>query len=176
MKVLAFGATNSRQSINKQLAKYAASLTGSTQIELIDLNDYEMAIYSIDKENENGIPEKAKNFIRKIADADVVIVSFAEYNGVYTSAFKNVYDWASRVEHKIFQSKPAVFLSTSPGGAGAKSVLNFAVESAKYMGADLKASLSVANFYNVFDEKNSRINDPAINAQLKHAISTLNLF
>ena len=49
-KIIAFGASSSKQSINKQLATYAANQFENTSIEILDLNDYEMPIFSIDKE------------------------------------------------------------------------------------------------------------------------------
>lgn len=61
MNILAFAASSSRKSINKQLVTYAASILKSeiisgAEVEIIDLNDFEMPIYSIDREEENGIP------------------------------------------------------------------------------------------------------------------------
>ena len=52
MKILAFGASNSRHSINKQLVSHAADIikTGiipAADIDLIDLNDFEMPLFSI---------------------------------------------------------------------------------------------------------------------------------
>lgn len=65
MKVIAFGASTSKNSINHTLALYAAnmlkSMNGDVQIEALDLNDYEMPIYSEDRE-ESGIPDQAKAF------------------------------------------------------------------------------------------------------------------
>lgn len=46
MKVLAIGATNSTTSINQQLAAYTAGLVEGAQVEVLDLNDFEMPIYS----------------------------------------------------------------------------------------------------------------------------------
>lgn len=43
-KLLAFGASNSSDSINKQLAKYSSKQFKNVNIELLDLNDYEMPI------------------------------------------------------------------------------------------------------------------------------------
>ena len=40
MKLLAFAASSSKKSINKQLATYAASLVEGANTEVIDLNDY----------------------------------------------------------------------------------------------------------------------------------------
>ena len=67
MKILSFAATNSRQSINKQLVTFATEILAErigadAEVEFIDLNDYEMPIYSIDRENEMGIPAEAHRF------------------------------------------------------------------------------------------------------------------
>ena len=45
MKVLAFAASNSKQSINRQLVRYASSLLQNAQVEFIDINDFEMPLY-----------------------------------------------------------------------------------------------------------------------------------
>ena len=49
MKVLAFAASNSKKSINKQLVTYAAGLIDDAQVETLDLNDYELPLFSEDK-------------------------------------------------------------------------------------------------------------------------------
>jgi NAD(P)H-dependent FMN reductase len=41
MKVIAFAASSSKQSINKQLVTYASGLVENAQVEVLDLNDYE---------------------------------------------------------------------------------------------------------------------------------------
>jgi NAD(P)H-dependent FMN reductase len=40
-----FGASSSKDSINKQLAAYAAGLFENASVEILDLNDYEMPIF-----------------------------------------------------------------------------------------------------------------------------------
>ncbi len=115
MKILAFGASNSKNSINKQLATYAASLVENAEVETLDINDYEMPIFSIDRENEIGQHPLAKDFCQKIAQADALIISYSEHNGTYSAAYKNLFDWASRVVQKVYQEKPMIILATSPG-------------------------------------------------------------
>ncbi len=115
MKLLAFAATNSQQLINRALVTYAASQVNADEVEILDLNDFEMAIYSIDRENTSGIPEQAQLFFDKIGQADAVLISFAEHNGTYTAAYKNIFDWASRINQKFYQQKPVIMLATSPG-------------------------------------------------------------
>ncbi len=57
MKILALAASSSSTSINKQLATYAAGLVTGAEVEVLDINDYEMPIFSEDKEKELGQPE-----------------------------------------------------------------------------------------------------------------------
>jgi NAD(P)H-dependent FMN reductase len=60
---------------------------------VLDLNDYEMPIYSIDRETEDGIPEEAQRFYDELGAVDAILISFAEHNGAYTAAYKNIFDW-----------------------------------------------------------------------------------
>lgn len=175
MKILAFAATNSRQSINKSLANYAAHLV-SDDVELLDLNEFEMPIYSVDREQEIGIPEQAQRFFNKIQQADALVIAFAEHNGSYSAAYKNIFDWASRINMKVYQNKPAVLLATSPGPGGAQSVLASAVNSAPYFALDVKGSLSVPSFFENFDSTTQSIINAELQAQLKQTLAGLNRF
>lgn len=177
MKILAFAATNSSKSINRQLVHYAASQVADqhvgTETELLDINDYELPLFSEDREAKMGQPELAKDFIDKIASSDAIIISFAEHNGSYTAAYKNIFDWASRINPKVFQNKSMIMLATSPGPGGASSVLATATASAPYFDGDVKASLSIPSFYDNFDIEQGRINNDDINKQLLTAINNL---
>lgn len=172
MAILVFGASNSRNSINKALVTYAATLI-KADVEIIDLNDYEMPIYSQDREQEDGIPAQAQQFYEKIGQADGLLISFAEHNGNVTAAYKNLFDWTSRISQKVYQGKPAVLLATSPGGGGAQSALATAKGSAPYFAMDVKAALSVPSFYDNFDVEIGRIKNDDIQAQLESALATL---
>ncbi|KJG10658.1 NADPH-dependent oxidoreductase [Photobacterium kishitanii] len=173
MKLLTFAASSSRQSINKHLATYAASLVAGAEIDLLDINDFEMPLYSIDRETESGIPSLAQDFLDRIAQADAIIISFAEHNGSYTAAYKNLFDWASRIEPKVYQNKPMVLLATSPGPGGANTVLTTAVSSAPYFAGEVKASLSIPSFYDNFDLVTGKVTNAELHQQLQTTISTL---
>lgn len=123
--ILTFGASNSQNSINKALAYWAADQLGLATLK-IDLNDYEMPIFSVDRESESGIPDEAHVFKRQIWSSKGILISFAEHNGAYTTAFKNLYDWTSRIEKNMWENKPMFLLATSPGGRGASTVLDIA--------------------------------------------------
>ena len=173
MKVLAFAASNSSKSINKDLIHYASTLLPSSDVDIIDINDYEMPIYSSDLEEAHGIPEAASRFLGKIAQADALLISYAEHNGNYTVAYKNLFDWASRKNREVYQGKPIIMLSTSPGAGGAKSVLSLAVGSAHYFAGKVMASLSVPEFYKNFDRDKGVLTNLELVARLEEALSPL---
>ena len=173
MKVLAFAATNSIKSINKELISYATTLLNKHEVEIIDINDYQMPIYSIDLEEAHGIPEAAADFVKKIADADVLLISYAEHNGSYTVAYKNLFDWASRKSQKVYQDKSIVMMSTSPGPGGATSVLQSAENSAHFFDGKVLATLSIPSFYENFDSVKCEISNPELNEQLKAVLAKI---
>lgn len=173
MKILAFAATSSTRSINHQLVSYAAGRLADAETEILKLNDYELPLFSEDREAELGQPEAAKAFLEKIANSDAVIIAFAEHNGSYTAAYKNIFDWASRINPKVFQNKPMLLLATSPGPGGAASVLATATASAPFFDGVVKASLSVPSFYDNFDTEQGRITNDEINTQLLTAVKSL---
>jgi len=173
MKLIAFAASNSRKSINKQLVTYASSLIDGAEVEILDLNDYELPLFSEDREAELGHPELAKIFMAKVAASDAVMISFAEHNGSYSAAYKNLFDWVSRISKKVFHDKPLVLLSTSPGARGGASVLAAATGSAPFFGGHVKASLAVPNFYENFDVERGTLKSQELKIKLIEAVSSL---
>ena len=138
---------------------------------MLDINDYELPLFSEDREADLGQPQLAKDFLRKIGESDAVIISFAEHNGSYTVAYKNIFDWASRINPKVFQNKPMLLLATSPGPGGASSVLATATTSAPFFDGEVIASFSLPNFYENFDSDQGQISNDDINAQLMTVIN-----
>lgn len=173
MKILALAASSSSTSINKQLATYAAGLVPNGDVEVLDLNDFEMPIFSEDKEKELGQPEPAQRFFQKLGEADVIVISYAEHNGSYAAAFKNVFDWTSRIDMKVYQGKPVIMLATSPGPGGAATVLAAATGSAPYFAADVKGFLSIPSFYDNFDMEKGELRNEELANQLKAIVTGL---
>lgn len=170
MKIVAFAGSPSKKSINKKLAAYAAGLFENAQVEVLDLNDYEMPLFSVDKEAEIGQHPLAKDFLEKIAAADILVVSLAENNGNYSAAFKNTVDWCSRINPKIFQDKPMLLMATSPGARGGASVLEIAKNNFPRFTADIKAVFSLPSFNDNFDVENGRISNEELNNQLNEIV------
>ncbi|MES2574967.1 MAG: NAD(P)H-dependent oxidoreductase [Bacteroidota bacterium] len=170
MKIIAFAGSPSKKSINKKLATYAASLFENVEVEVLDLNDYEMPLFSVDVEAVIGQHPLAKAFVDKIASADILVVSLAENNGNYSAAFKNLVDWCSRINGKIFQEKAMLLMATSPGARGGASVLEIAKSNFPRFTADIKAVFSLPSFTDNFDVEKGQISNLELDNQLKKIV------
>jgi NAD(P)H-dependent FMN reductase len=170
MKIVAFAGSPSKKSINKKLAAYAAGLFENAIVEVLDLNDYEMPLFSVDKEAVIGHHPLAKAFLEKIATADLLVVSLAENNGNYSAAFKNTVDWCSRINPKIFQEKPMLLMAASPGARGGASVLEIAKNNFPRFNADVKAVFSLPGFNDNFDVERNVISNHELDNQLKEIV------
>ena len=170
--ILTLGASTSHNSINKKLANYASNLINDYQIIGIDLNNFEMPIYSVDRENANGVHAKAAEFKKLISESAGIVISLAEHNGSYTAAFKNIIDWTSRLEGKLWDDKPMLLLSASPGGRGGATVLAAAAGTFPFMGADIVGTLSIPKFQENFSPSVG-LNNDALKAELLDKLEAL---
>jgi len=169
-KILAFAGSNSTHSINKQLATFAAHKTKGV-VTILDLNDYELPVFGVDVERENGIPQAAHDFLAAIKSADGIILSLAEHNGAYSVAFKNILDWMSRIDGKLWSEIPMFLMATSPGKRGGSSVLEIASNRFKFMGGAIVATFSLPSFNETFKE------NQIVDAELAAAFNReLNMF
>lgn len=150
--IIALAGSNSSTSINKQLATYASKLVKGVKVTILNLNDFEMPIYSSDREKKSGFPDEAVAFVEHIKNSDGIVISLAEHNGAYSTAFKNVFDWASRVEAKTFFGKPMLLMASSPGGRGGASVLEMASDRFPRHDANIVGKFSLPSFYDNFSD------------------------
>lgn len=176
-KILVFAGSNSTQSINKQLAIHASevlqdAMETPVEIEILDLNDFEMPIYSPERQAA-GIPQLAHDFFAKIGESDGLIISLAEHNGSYSAAFKNIFDWTSRIDMKVFQEKPMVLMATSPGPNGGGNVHAAAKSGFPFYGGNIVADFQFGPFGTHFDTETKRVTSPEMTAQLKQAVTAL---
>ena len=167
--VIAFAGSNSKNSINKQLAEYTSGLLKNIEVTVLDLNDFELPIYGIDHENEVGIPENAQDFLSLIQSSDGIVLSLAEHNGSYAAVFKNIFDWMSRIDKNVWANKPMFLMSTSPGGRGGASVLESAKNTFPHLGGNIVNSISVPSFYENFKE--GKIVNDEIESEIKKVLT-----
>lgn len=164
-RILAFAGSTSSTSINKQLALYALNQCDGFEQILLDLNALELPLFSVDLEQRDGIHPNATRFQEMIESADGLIISLAEHNGNFAAAFKNLMDWTSRLEGKLWQDKPMLLMATSPGGRGGQSVLEIAQNAFPRQGANLLATFSLPSFHTNFSAENG-IHDAELNERL----------
>jgi len=178
MKLLAFAASNSRHSINKALVRVALGRLAShtdaaADATILDIHDFEMPIYSADRELADGIPWEAREFFSAIGQADAVLVSFAEHNGLVTAAWKNIFDWMSRIDVKVWQGKPLLFLAATPGGRNGAGVLGSQTSSAEYFGGSLVASLGIGRWPDAYNPESRTLTRTEDIQALDHALAQL---
>lgn len=173
MKILAFAGSNSEVSINKKLVTFASEFFNEHDVEILDLNDYEMPIYKHEREVENGVPQLAKDFAEKIDGSDLILMSLAEHNWAYSTAFKNVFDWVSRIKGRThFGDKPIFLMATSTGNGGGKNVVEVFTKRAPVSGAEIITSFTLPKFNDNFEEGKG-ITDEEKLAELKEKIQTV---
>jgi chromate reductase len=165
--IVTIGGSNSKHSINKVLAEYVGGLVKNVGLTKVDLNDFEMPLFSVDVEAEQGFPNGAVALKEVLNNADGFVISLAEHNGAYSTAFKNAFDWLSRIDGKVWQDKPMLLLASSPGARGGQTMLEIALGRFPYMGANIVGNLSFPSFYENFKE------GQVINEDLKLGIEKL---
>ncbi len=169
--VIAIGGSNSEKSINKTLAAYAANKVTDAKVTVLDLNDFALPIYGVDLETKDGIPDEASRLNSLLMATDGLVISLAEHNGSYSTAFKNAFDWLSRIDPKVWKNKPMLLMATSPGGRGGMSVLASAKMTFPHMGGNIIADFSLPLFYDNFSE--TGLKDEKLNADLNSKIKVL---
>lgn len=169
--IIAFAGSNSKNSINKQLAGYAAGLVENASVNILDLNDFELPLYGIDYEIAHGIPDDAQKFLDTIKSSDGIVLSLAEHNGAYATVFKNIFDWMSRIDGKLWSDKPMLLMATSPGARGGATVLEIAKGRFPYMGGNIVSEFSLPSFNDNFSD--GKLVNEVLNNQLKEAVSVL---
>lgn len=175
-KILTLAASTSSTSINAKLVAFASlQLSELSTIEVISLNlkDYDMPLFCEDRKKESGVPAPAQKFKKLISECDALLISFAEHNGTYTAAFKNLLDWTSVLEGSMWQEKPMCLLATSPGGRGGKGVLQAASDRFPRMGGKVLASFSLPSFKDHFEE-GLGITDEKLAQQLAEVLNSFN--
>ena len=93
----------------------------------------------------------------------------AEHNGSYTAAFKNLYDWMSRVQKEVWRNKPMLLMATSPGGRGGQTVLETAAKGFPYLGGNITTTYTLPFFGKNFSEDG--IVDDAKAAELSEKVA-----
>jgi NAD(P)H-dependent FMN reductase len=166
-KILVFCGSNSTTSVNRKLVELAHSKLETVESMLIDLRDFPLPIYSMDIEEGTGIPTDAKRLRILFDEHDGFMIASPEHYGMMPAFFKNTMDWISRMEGRIFQKKPVLLMSASPGPRGGAINLENMKNVIPHWGASaVFASFSIGSFYQNFDLEQNTLVNPEDNQRL----------
>jgi NAD(P)H-dependent FMN reductase len=168
-KIIAFAGSNSKKSINKQLVVYTTKQLENFEVSVLDLNDFEVPLFGVDYEAAHEYPKQAARLLDLIQSADGIVLSLAEHNGAYSAVFKNIFDWMSRKDGKLWSEIPMLLMATSPGSRGGASVLGIAKNRFPRMAGNIVAEFSLPLFNENFSE--GKIVNPEFNQKLDEAVS-----
>jgi len=131
VKLLFFAGSTREASLNKRLAKAAATQAKElgAEITFLDLKDFAMPLYCGDLEKEQGVPEAAKKLADILSVQDGVFIASPEYNSSFSPLLKNTLDWVSRIRSDTtpprtpWHNKIYAVGSTSMGAMGGIRVI-----------------------------------------------------
>ena len=130
--------SNNNQKLGLKLQELA--IEQNCEVELINLVDLRLPLYSTIEEEENGIPETVLDLATKILDLKAFIIVAPEYNGVMPPVLNNAMAWTSRATkdwRDAFNDK-IVGLATHSGGGGAKGLQAMRIQF-QHLGANILA-------------------------------------
>lgn len=109
--VLGFAGSLRKGSYNKAILRAALELSPEdVKLEIFDLE----GIPPYNQDLDHDMPERVKEFKKKIKAADAILIATPEYNYSMPGVLKNAIDWASRPPgDNSFDGKPLAIMSAS---------------------------------------------------------------
>ena len=169
MKTIAFVGSNSSKSINKQLT--LALLKNHPEVDFIDIQNWNVPLYSEDIQNNEGFPDLINKLAENISEANKIVVTVNEHNSNVSAFMKNILDWLSRHTKKIFSEKDILVLSTSNGQRGGLSANEFTVGFCTRNGAESVQGYTFPAFSENFDTNTQQISNIEKKAEIEALLS-----
>ncbi len=111
---------------------------------------------------------------KKIDAADILLISLSEHNGTYSTAFKNVFDWTSRIKDRaVWKEKPMLLMATAPGGRGGLGVLEAAEKRFPLHGGNIIDTFTLPFFNDNFDKENKKVSNIDKNSELQEKLNKI---
>jgi chromate reductase, NAD(P)H dehydrogenase (quinone) len=174
MRILALAGSMRSGSFNRKLLNVALeSLRGQAEVDQLDLRGIRMQLYDGDLEASDGLPEAAREFKRRIAQATALLIVTPEYNHSIPGVLKNAIDWASRPPDNPFKGKVVQLMGASPGAMGAvRGVIATRLVLNALFAIVLPTIVQVARADQAFDDA-GRLKDAKTAAQVEKACAEL---
>ena len=143
---------------NRKLGDTLQALAQEENIEtkIINLVDLNLPLYSTVEEENNGIPDVAKELAEEILGLKAFIVVAPEYNGVMPPVLNNAMAWTSRSTENwrdAFNEK-IVGLATHSGGGGQKGLQAMRIQF-QHLGANILARELLTTYEKPLNEESA---------------------
>lgn len=146
---------NNNRKLGQKLEKIAKEV--NCEVELINLVDLNLPLYSTVEEEKNGIPEAALDLATHILDLKAFIIVAPEYNGVMPPVLNNAMAWTSRSTkdwRDAFKEK-IVALATHSGGGGEKGLQAMRIMF-QHLGANILAREILTTYEKTLNEDSAK--------------------
>lgn len=170
-RILAISASNKSNSINRALLSAVCMKLKNVDVQTILLSNIQLPLYSELIEENEGIPDEVRQIHKMFNEADGFIVACPEHNGLPPASFKNLYDWLSRINQKVFADKPVMLLSASPGENGGASNLSLIRQLLPKWGGLSAGFFTLGKFQTNFNSSENRITNPLLNLMLEQEMA-----
>lgn len=147
--------SNNNLKLGQKLAEIATQL--DIENELIDLVDLNLPLYNTKEQEQNGIPDRAKQLAEKILSLKAFIIVAPEYNGVMPAVLNNAMAWTSVSTENwrdAFNEK-VVGLATHSGGGGTKVLQAMRIQF-QHLGANILARELLTTYEKPLNEDSAK--------------------
>ncbi len=137
--ILTIAGSNSKSSINQEVARRIAEMMN---IDYFDSREIDIPIYNRDN-NVSGEIVKLYDLLLKYTK---IIFVLPEYNGNFSSFFKNIIDELSIYKRDFLNDKKIFVVCATPGGLGGKSVISVSKNTFPHFGAEVVQTYGIAKY------------------------------
>ncbi|WP_125604767.1 NADPH-dependent FMN reductase [Lapidilactobacillus bayanensis] len=151
-------------SFTRAIAEQTAALLPSDYtVKEISIGD--LPLYNQDFDDEDQVPEEWQRFRNEMKTVDAVIFATPEYNRSVPAVLKNALDIGSRpYGQSIWDKKPAIILSVSPGAIGGFGANHHLRQSLTFLNMPIvqQPEVYISNVTNILDEQLKISNDGTV--------------
>ncbi len=144
--IFTLAGSNSENSINQEVAK---ELAASLCCFYYDTRRIEIPVYNRDK----NIKSEISNLYNLIREYEYIVTVIPEYNGNYSSFFKNILDELSIYNRRFFENKKVFIVSASPGEKAGASVRKIAHQAYEVFGAKVVGIYGIGKYEDLASKK-----------------------
>ncbi|MEI6187737.1 MAG: NAD(P)H-dependent oxidoreductase [Alphaproteobacteria bacterium] len=157
MDIFLMAASLRKDSVNKKLTDLCQKiLSADHQIDYANMTEFDVPLYNMDIQNSSGIPATVNDFVKRITQAQKIIISSPEYNFSMSGVLKNLIDWVSRVQPMPWKGVEILLMSASPSMVGGnRGLWNTRIPLEACGSFVYPEMFSLADAYKAFDQDGS---------------------